>query len=112
MKTKKKTTLKKSVSVKTEPTQEVPKTIREQVELDFFKDILNQPYKPVSPKTTLYDFVPKEHKAWAEDYVLVFLDSIYMKMKISAYKYKKKPVVELLDYLEKQKRGRIFHGWK
>ncbi len=113
MKAKKKTTAPKTLVTKTTPTQAVPKTIREQLERDFFKDVLGQPYAPIPKDKTLTDYVPTEHTKWASDFVQMYMDNIYMKMNVQAPKtLANKPVVKILDYLEKVKRGRIFHGWK
>lgn len=112
MKTKKVTT-KKSISTKTNLVTSVPKTIREQLEQAFFRDVLEQPYKSIPQGNTLRDYVPGEHKEWIDEFVQMYMDNIYMRMNVQIPKtYAKKTVVEILDYLEKVKRGQIFHGWK
>lgn len=112
MKTKKKVT-KKSTAVVTKPTEAVPKTIREQLEKDFFKLVLEIPYAPIPKGKTLLDYAKEKDAKWADWMVQVYMDNIYMRMHVQADRpIRKKPVTEILDYLEKVKRGRIFHGWK
>jgi hypothetical protein len=113
MKTKKKTTKKPATVVTPTSTTNVPKTIREQIEQTFFKVVLKKPFAKIPKDKTLKDYAMEVDAKWADDYVQLFMDNIYMDMNIQLPKtYAKKTVKEILDYIEKQKRGQIFHGWK
>ncbi|MBX2986751.1 MAG: hypothetical protein KF802_02540 [Bdellovibrionaceae bacterium] len=101
----------KPISVKEAP-EEIPKTIREQIEKDFFKLVLKVPYETPSKDKTLADYVPKEYQGkWTSAYTQIFMDDIYMKMNMQVpTSLKNKKVVEILDYLEKQRRNTIRYG--
>jgi len=138
--TKKTTKTKTSKSVKKTPTKKVvpyskkkvienetapsapttPKkvTYREMVEEKFFEVVLRVPREPITETMILTDFVPAKDKMWAGEFVNMYCDRVEMELnevlniKTRIAHIKNKPLKEIIDYITKQKDGKVLHGWK
>lgn len=101
MRKKKSYTKKLELSAETVPTFQ---TDRELMEYLFITEILKLKYpQKITDKTVLLDFVPKEHKAFSDDYIRMYLDMANIKFGQGLSHLKKKPVKEIIDYMTKKR---------